>query len=125
MSGYTYQQLEVIRKRAKAIGLDAEFEPCATADIAAYLYVPTPVDGVSISYYPDQRSRLVMAMIWGRIDFAAEIEALHATLTADFPEPLEPGYGRVCRGCAKALYPVGCESGGCAVRAAETSEAAP
>lgn len=86
MKRLTYQQLETIRERALALGLDAEFFECAVADIEAYLYVPTPVSGVSISYYPDQLSRLVMAMVWGPIDFAAEIDALHATLTADFVE---------------------------------------
>lgn len=82
----TYQQLETIRERALALGLDAEFHECGAADIEAYLYVPTPVAGVTISYYPDPKSRLVMAIIWGPIDFAAEIDALHATLTADFAE---------------------------------------
>lgn len=122
---YTYQQLETIRERARALGLSAELDARASDPDEPFLSIRLPEASDSLAYFTDL-GRLSSLQTWGEATAAAaEIDKLHATLTADFPDPLEPGYGRVCRGCAKALYPVGCESGGCAGRAAETSEAVP
>jgi hypothetical protein len=111
----TYQQLEVIRERARALGMEADYEQCAVSPNDPCLSIrPVYREGGSITYYLD-RERLTFLQAWGPFaEAAAEIEAVHATLTADFIEPPQcarcyrcgavlEGSERLCARCESEL----------------------
>lgn len=86
MSGYTYQQLEVILERARALGMDAEIESRASDPEEPYLMIHQIAGCGSLTYFLDV-GRFTELSGWGSLQaYAAEIDAVHATLTADFAE---------------------------------------
>jgi hypothetical protein len=113
MSGYTYQQLEVIRERARGIGLRAEFSARTASEDPCLVVLVNKFD--SISYFTDL-ARLTSILIYGgATPLAEEMDQIHATLTSGAAfAPVEPGSGRSCDVCSMGRLPAGCELIGCA-----------
>jgi len=81
---YTYQQLEEIRERARALGLEAQFDGPKRDDLGEpFLVVVMPEVVNSLSYFT-ALGRLTTVQAWGDVSSsAAEIEAIHGVLTAE------------------------------------------
>jgi hypothetical protein len=80
---YTYQQLETIRERARALGLRAEFDARPSDPDEPFLIVVMPEVANSLAYFTDL-GRLASVQAWSDVsDYAAELDAMHEALTAE------------------------------------------